>query len=126
MNITIIVAAFIFGSVFGYAARTILFRRHDNQNDTRATEEVKLEFSQYKQEVADQFVLHHQQLLQLTEHINRLNKHWNETALTLNTDGEAKILPTLAADVLAYDASALNNESIILPSPNAAKDSQAA
>lgn len=96
MSWAISAATFILGSVLGYFARSLLNRHNDNhENDA---EQAKLELSQYKQEVADNLILHHQQLSQLTEQINRLNQHWNESSTTLNSENETKPLPTLSTN----------------------------
>lgn len=111
MSWAMIAVTFIFGCLFGFTAKTVLSRKDENQQDLQATERVKLEFSQYKQEVTDQFILHHRQLFQLTEQINRLNKNWNETASILQTDHEAKTLPQLTSETISVPLHKLDESS---------------
>lgn len=121
MNIALIIATFLIGVLAGISIKSYLFRRNENIENTQITEEVKLEFSQYKQEVSDQFILQHQQLLHLTEQLNRLNKHWNETSRILDNASEIKPLPSLVTEVETETVEQQN-----YPLPNLTSDHKAA
>lgn len=77
MEWPLIIATFVLGILLGYVGRTIIARNNDSNGKGKVLEQTKLELSQHKQEVTDHFELHHKQLAELTEQLNKVNKHGN-------------------------------------------------
>jgi len=96
MEWPLIIATFVLGLVLGYVGRTLVARSQDLSNKGKALEQTRFELSQHKQEVTDHFELHYNQLHELTEQLNRVNKQWNEAANTLAPKNSTKPLPTLS------------------------------
>lgn len=90
MEWPLIIATFVLGILLGYVGRTIIARNNDSNGKGKVLEQTKLELSQHKQEVTDHFELHHKQLAELTEQLNKVNKQWNEAANTLAPKSKVK------------------------------------
>ncbi|MDC9571451.1 ZapG family protein, partial [Pseudoalteromonas sp. GABNB9D] len=98
MEWPLVVATFVLGIVLGYVIRTIFAKNHESNDKDEALEQTRLELSQHKQEVTDHFEDHYQQLAELTEQLNKVNKKWNEAANTLAPKNSLKPLATLTND----------------------------
>lgn len=96
MSWVITVAALAIGVILGYVIRSMFSRNATNNSRNEELEQTKLEMSQHKQEVADHFDEHYQLLSQLTEQLNRVNQHWNESAQGLGQDAGKKSLQILS------------------------------
>ena len=104
MGWPLVVATFLLGMVLGYVVRTIYAKSHGSNSKDKALEQTRLELSQYKQEVTDHFEVHYQQLAELTDQLNKLNKQWNEAANTLAPKSSAKPLAIFSADNIESQA----------------------
>lgn len=119
MEWPLVIATFVLGILLGYVGRTIIARNSESNGKGKAFEQTKLEFSQHKQEVTDHFELHHQQLAELTEQLNKVNKQWNEAANTLAPKNTVKPLATLTnhgsiRDSIDTQDDELNSENVII------------
>ncbi|MEI6860323.1 MAG: DUF1043 family protein [Shewanella sp.] len=104
MEWPLVIATFVLGILLGYIGRTIIARNSDTNGKGKALEQTKLELSQYKQEVTDHFDLHHKQLVNLTEQLNKINQQWNEAAITLAPKSKTKPLANLVSHEIKYDS----------------------
>lgn len=96
MEWPLVVATFVLGIVLGYVIRSIFAKNHESNGKDEVLEQTRLELSQHKQEVTDHFEDHYQQLAELTEQINKVNKQWNEAANTLAPKNNVKPLATFS------------------------------
>ncbi|EDQ01935.1 ZapG family protein [Shewanella benthica] len=104
MEWPLVIAAFVLGILLGYVGRTIIARNSESNGKGKAHEQTRLELSQHKQEVTDHFELHHTQLAELTEQLNKVNKQWNEAANTLAPKSTAKPLANLVSHEVISDS----------------------
>lgn len=88
MQWALTLSGFIFGLILGFAGKTFLIRNKQSRQSDDALNQTKMEFSQYKQEVADTLDEQHKQLNILTEQLSDMNHQWNEASqvLTPNND----------------------------------------
>ncbi|MBE7214082.1 YhcB family protein [Shewanella benthica] len=119
MEWPLVIATFVLGILLGYVGRTIIARNSESNGKGKAHEQTKLELSQHKQEVTDHFELHHKQLAELAEQLNKINKQWNEAANTLAPKSTAKPLASLvnhevSRDSIDTQANELNSENVII------------
>ena len=119
MEWPLVIATFVLGILLGYVGRTIIARNSEPNGKGKAFEQTKLELSQHKQEVTDHFELHHKQLAELTEQLNKVNKQWNEAANTLAPKSTAKPLANLVSHEVTQDsidtqADELTSENVII------------
>ena len=98
MEWPLVFATFVLGIVLGYVIKSIFARNHETNGKDKVLEQTRLELSQHKQEVTDHFEVHYQQLVELTEQLNKVNKQWNETANTLLPKNSVKPLATFTTD----------------------------
>lgn len=98
MEWPLFVSTFVLGIVLGYVIRSIFARNHESNNRDKILEQTNLELSQHKQEVTDHFEVHYQQLAELTEQLNRVNRQWNEAANILSPKNNLKPLATFSTD----------------------------
>lgn len=96
MEWPLVVATFVLGIVLGYVIRSIFAKNNDSNGKDKVLEQTRLELSQHKQEVTDHFEDHYQQLAELTEQLNKVNKQWNEAANTLAPNNSVKPLATFS------------------------------
>lgn len=96
MEWPLVVATFVLGLVLGYVIRSIFAKNHESNGKDKVLEQTRLELSQHKQEVTDHFEDHYQQLAELTEQLNKVNKQWNEAATTLAPKNSVKPLATFS------------------------------
>ncbi|MEC4725634.1 YhcB family protein [Shewanella sp. D64] len=96
MEWPLVVATFVLGIVLGYVIRSIFAKNNDSNGKDKVLEQTRLELSQHKQEVTDHFEDHYQQLAELTEQLNKVNKQWNEAANTLAPKNSVKPLATFS------------------------------
>ncbi|MFT5236066.1 MAG: uncharacterized membrane-anchored protein YhcB (DUF1043 family) [Shewanella sp.] len=101
MEWPLVVATFVLGIVLGYVIRSIFAKNHESNGKDEVLEQTRLELSQHKQEVTDHFEDHYQQLAELTEQLNKVNKQWNEAANTLAPKSSVKPLATFSSDKTA-------------------------
>lgn len=101
MDWTLALAAFVFGLVLGYVARTLIARNESSEDFEKAAEQATLELSQYKQSVADLYEEQGQQLALLSEQLDRVNRQWNESVRHLHIEGAPKPLPQLIPEAIA-------------------------
>ncbi|ACA88480.1 ZapG family protein [Shewanella woodyi] len=123
MEWPLVVATFVLGIVLGYVIRTIFAKNHESNDKDEALEQTRLELSQHKQEVTDHFEDHYQQLAELTEQLNKVNKKWNEAANTLAPKNSVKPLATLTSDKAEHSkqqdqANELDSQDVIIVNPN--------
>lgn len=100
-------AAFIIGCVFGYIAHSVLTRSSKDRSQNKQLEQTQLEFSQYKQEVADHCHDHDKHLAELTNVIEKVNQKWHASASALIND---------ASNSAAVSSAATNNDSALADS----------
>ncbi|NRD75492.1 DUF1043 family protein [Shewanella sp. VB17] len=98
MEWPLVVATFVLGVVLGYVIRSISARNNESNNRDKVLEQTSLELSQHKQEVTDHFEVHYQQLSELTEQLNKVNRQWNEAANMLAPKNSVKPLATFSTD----------------------------
>ena len=119
MEWPLVIATFVLGILLGYVGRTIIARNSESNGKGKAHEQTKLELSQHKQEVTDHFELHHKQLAELAEQLNKVNKQWNEAANTLAPKSTATPLASLVNHEVSQDsidtqANELYSENVII------------
>ncbi|GGI69940.1 hypothetical protein GCM10007978_04850 [Shewanella hanedai] len=117
MEWPLVVATFILGIVLGYVIRSIFAKNTESNGKDEVLEQTRLELSQHKQEVTDHFEDHYQQLAELTEQLNKVNKQWNEAANTLAPKNSLKPLATFGAnkaEETKQDANALDDKEHLL------------
>lgn len=105
MDWTIAIATFLLGGIIGFIIKSFIPQHKNTLDVIKAAEQTKMELSQYKQDVTDCVIAHHQQLMHLTEQINKLNSQWNNTFDTLQNE-ETKKLPTFTTMPTTVDISA--------------------
>ncbi|WP_163934828.1 YhcB family protein [Paraferrimonas sp. SM1919] len=106
---------FIIGAGAGYIGHTFLINK---QSPTQTQlENTRFELEQQKQELSDYFASTHEMLEAMTNHINRINEHWNESAQNMLGDETDKKLVT-------FSPSAPANETLDLPPKDYVKGSQ--
>ncbi|CAM3418504.1 ZapG family protein [Shewanella violacea] len=123
MEWPLIIASLVLGILLGYVGHTILARNSESDGKGKAHEQTKLELSQHKQEVTDHFELHHKQLAELTEQLNKVNKQWNEAANSLAPKSKAKPLASLVGnetnhDTISVQDDELDSENVIIVNQN--------
>ena len=123
MEWPLVLATLVLGILLGYVGRTIIARNSESNGKGKVLEQTKLELSQHKQEVTDHFEVHHKQLAELTEQLNKINKQWNEAANILAPKSKVKPLANLVSHEATQDSidaqvDELNSEHVIIVNQN--------
>ncbi|GLS83384.1 YhcB family protein [Paraferrimonas haliotis] len=98
MDWALVIAAFIVGCVGGYVARSLMSKT--GSESSSQLDQARFALEQQKQEVSDHFDQTHEILEQITDQINRLNSHWNESAKNmLGSEPEKQLVTFTPASI---------------------------